>query len=133
MIRNIAPLPLRSERAPFDHPDWIFELKYDGFRALAYIENGRCRLVSRNGHPFSAFSEFEKWIEASVPGNTVLDGEIVCVDNKGRPRFEDLLFRRSNPCFFTFDLQLRVLRLGLVHYGDLDRYCGSPIRRSRSG
>jgi bifunctional non-homologous end joining protein LigD len=77
MIRNITPLPLRSERVPFDHPDWIFELKYDGFRALAYIENGRCRLVSRNGHPFSAFSELEKWIEASIPANTVLDGEVV--------------------------------------------------------
>jgi ATP-dependent DNA ligase len=49
----------------------------------------------------------EKWIEASISGNTVLDGEIVCVDNKGRPRFEDLLFRRGNPCFFTFDLLVR--------------------------
>ncbi len=107
MIRNITPEPLRSERTPFDHPDWVFELKYDGFRALAYIENGRCRLVSRNGHPFCAFSELEQWIEASVQGNTVLDGEIVCVDGKGRPRFKDLLFRRGNPCFFTFDLLVK--------------------------
>jgi bifunctional non-homologous end joining protein LigD len=104
MIRNITPLPLRSQKEAFDHPDWIFELKYDGFRALAVIENGRCRLLSRNGHRFASFSELEKHIEISVPGNAVLDGEIVCVDRKGRPRFNDLLFRRGNPCFFSFDL-----------------------------
>ena len=33
---------------PFEHPDWIFEPKLDGFRALAYVEGGACRLVSRN-------------------------------------------------------------------------------------
>jgi bifunctional non-homologous end joining protein LigD len=35
---------------------------------------------------------------------TVLDGEIVCIDKKGKPQFRDLLFRRGNPCFFAFDL-----------------------------
>jgi len=39
----------------FDGAEWLFELKYDGFRALAYLEHGRCRLVSRNGHGFSSF------------------------------------------------------------------------------
>ncbi len=37
---------LARVRAPFDHPDWIFELKYDGFTALLYVEHGRARLVS---------------------------------------------------------------------------------------
>jgi ATP-dependent DNA ligase len=36
-------LARRSE--PFDHPDWIYEIKFDGFRALAYVESGKCRLV----------------------------------------------------------------------------------------
>jgi bifunctional non-homologous end joining protein LigD len=35
--------------SPFDHADWLFELKYDGFRALAVIEHGRAQLLSRNG------------------------------------------------------------------------------------
>ena len=39
---------LRLVKEPFDNPDYIFELKHDGFRALAYIESGKCRLVSRN-------------------------------------------------------------------------------------
>ena len=39
---------LRLVKEPFDNPDYIFELKHDGFRALAYIDAGECRLVSRN-------------------------------------------------------------------------------------
>jgi bifunctional non-homologous end joining protein LigD len=37
---------------PFDHPDFVFEPKLDGFRAVAHIEDGRCTLVSRNGYTF---------------------------------------------------------------------------------
>src|SRR5439155_790480 len=44
---------------PFDHPEWIFELKLDGFRALAYIENHEARLVSRNGNTFASFRDLE--------------------------------------------------------------------------
>jgi bifunctional non-homologous end joining protein LigD len=43
-------MPLARLPEPFDHTDWIYELKYDGFRALAYIEDGRARLMSRNGN-----------------------------------------------------------------------------------
>src|SRR5437868_15535676 len=46
--------PCRYHRRPlpFDHPEWIFELKYDGFRSIAVIQNGRTELVSRNGNSF---------------------------------------------------------------------------------
>ena len=43
-------MALGSAKAPFSHPDWLFELKYDGFRALAHIDGKRTQLVSRNGH-----------------------------------------------------------------------------------
>jgi hypothetical protein len=43
------PMPLSRKPAPFDHPEWVFELKYDGFRSLAVIQNGRTQLISRNG------------------------------------------------------------------------------------
>jgi bifunctional non-homologous end joining protein LigD len=99
--------PLPTRKARFDHPDWIFELKYDGFRALACIENRRCRFISRNGHRFSSFSNLERAIETAIAGKTILDGELVCVDDEGRPQFEDLLLRRGNPCFFVFDLLMR--------------------------
>ncbi len=48
-------MPLVRLPAPFDDPAWIFELKYDGFRAVAFIDAGECRLVSRNGHTFRQF------------------------------------------------------------------------------
>jgi ATP-dependent DNA ligase len=75
---------------PFDHPEWIFELKYDGFRALTVIRDGGAQLISRNGHPFASFADLGKQIAAALPGvtDTVLDGEIVCVDASGRPQFE---------------------------------------------
>ena len=52
-------MALESAKAPFSHPDWLFELKYDGFRALAHIDGKRTQLVSRNGHPFASF-----WVQA---------------------------------------------------------------------
>ena len=47
-----SPRRLAQFRDPFDHPAWLFELKWDGFRAL---ERGACRLVSRNNHDFRGF------------------------------------------------------------------------------
>jgi hypothetical protein len=52
---QFQPVRLASRREAFDHPEWLFELKYDGFRALAFVEQGRCRLVSRNGNTFQSF------------------------------------------------------------------------------
>jgi bifunctional non-homologous end joining protein LigD len=100
------PMPLQHRRDAFDHPDFLFELKYDGFRALAVIHSGRTQLISRNGNPFASFADLCKAITAdlNIEERTVLDGEIVCVDRRGRPKFKDLLFRRGTPCFFSFDL-----------------------------
>jgi bifunctional non-homologous end joining protein LigD len=99
-------MPLQKRRLPFNHPEWLFELKYDGFRAVANIRSGRCQLMSRNGHPFSSFVDLADMIAASLPlvHDAVLDGEIVCLDRRGRPQFRDLLFRRRQPSFFAFDL-----------------------------
>ena len=98
------PMPLSRRPAPFDHPEWVFELKLDGFRSLAVIHDGRCELISRNGHPFNSFDTLRKSMTAPGSGKTVLDGEIVCLDKRGRPQFNDLLFHRGEPCFFAFDL-----------------------------
>jgi bifunctional non-homologous end joining protein LigD len=98
------PMPLSRKPAPFDHPEWVFELKYDGFRSLAIIQNGRCELISRNGHPFNSFDSLRRHLTVAVSGRTLLDGEIVCLDKRGRPQFRDLLFHCGEPCFFAFDL-----------------------------
>jgi bifunctional non-homologous end joining protein LigD len=98
------PMPLSRKPAPVDHPEWVFELKYDGFRSLAIIQNGRCELISRNGHPFNSFDSLRRHLTVAVSGRTLLDGEIVCLDKRGRPQFRDLLFHCGEPCFFAFDL-----------------------------
>lgn len=98
-------MPLKRHHEPFSHRDWFFELKHDGFRALAFIQDGRCRLVSRNGNEFRKFdalaSSLPKELEA---GAAVLDGEIVCLDDRGHSQFNELLFGRGEPRFYAFDL-----------------------------
>jgi len=68
-------MPLAARREPFDHPDWIYEVKYDGFRALAFIESGSCRLVSRKAHVYKSFPGLCSSL-AQLPHETILDGEI---------------------------------------------------------
>ena len=98
-------MPLVRIPEPFDHPDWLFELKHDGFRALAYVEGHCCRLVSRRGHVFAKWDLLCEEIAHSVRCmSAVLDGEIVCLDPDGRSNFYRLLFRRDWPYFMAFDL-----------------------------
>jgi bifunctional non-homologous end joining protein LigD len=98
-------MPLRRAAEPFDDPDWLFELKYDGFRALAYIDQGRCRLVSRNGNEFKSFGALAEEMGNSFESSAgVLDGEIVCLDRQGKPRFYDFLYRPGTPVFVAFDV-----------------------------
>ena len=104
VLPQYEPMPLHKLLSAFDHSEWIFELKYDGFRALAYIEAGGCRLLSRNGNQFRSFAS----LNAALPlecgaKSAVLDGEIVCFDRHGYPQFEDLLFHRGEPRFLAFD------------------------------
>src|SRR5690349_13636231 len=97
-------MPLARLDTAFDHPDWIFEPKLDGFRALAHIENGTCRLISRNRNPFKTFPRLCSAIADTIRCSAVLDGEIVFVGPDGQPRFYDLMRRRSPQHFFAFDL-----------------------------
>lgn len=96
---------LARRSGPFSDPDWLFELKYDGFRALAHVSDGECKLVSRNGNTFKSFESLRLALPRDLNAKrAVIDGEIVCLDEQGRPRFNDLLFRRSEPCFVAFDV-----------------------------
>src|SRR5437660_3203559 len=100
-----STMPLGRLAGPFNHRDWIFEIKWDGFRSLAFIENGRCRLVSRKGNEFKSFPALNLALPAECGAtNAVLDGEIVCLDAAGVSQFTDLLFRRGEPRFYAFDL-----------------------------
>jgi len=98
-------MPLAVRREPFDHPDWQFEIKYDGFRALAYVDNRSVRLVSRKGNIYKSFDALGgKMAECIRVENAILDGEIVHLDPAVRPLFYPLLRRRSPQQFVAFDV-----------------------------
>src|SRR5438132_12512323 len=102
-------MPVLKRAAPFDDPDWIYELKYDCFRALAIIEHGRAQLISRNGNPFASFSALAESISDCLPDvRAVIDGEVCSLHRRGRPQFKNLMLQRGNPqCFFLLDLLTR--------------------------
>jgi len=115
---NLCPIRLSRRAEPFDSDQFIYELKIDGFRALAHLQDGRAELVSRNGNVFRGFAELATWLAEHLRvESAVLDGEIACLDERGRPNFRDLLFRRRQCIFIAFDLlwlngkDLRVLPL----------------------
>ena len=91
-------------RQPFDHPDYLFELKHDDFRALAYISDGRCELLSRRRNAYKSFQELRDQLAGLKVKDAVIDGELVCLDSEGRSIFNELLFRRGSPIFYAFDL-----------------------------
>ena len=81
---------LRLVKEPFDNPDYIFELKHDGFRALAYVENGQCSLMSRNLKSLR-FESLRAALGKLSVKNAIVDGEIVCLDANGVSQFNALL------------------------------------------
>jgi bifunctional non-homologous end joining protein LigD len=98
-------MTLGRAREPFSHPEWLYEIKHDGFRALLYSDSNGVRLVSRNGNVFKSFPHLCDGLHRDLKGRRcVLDGEIVCLDHKGRSQFNDLLFRRAEPHFYAFDV-----------------------------
>src|SRR6266851_10249846 len=78
----------------FNSPDHLFELKWDGIRALASMDRGRLRLVDRGGGDLLPL--VPELAELPVPEGIVLDGEIVVCDSRGRPSY-DLLAGRLGP------------------------------------
>ena len=73
---------------PFDRPEWLFEIKWDGYRAIAFIEGGKVRLVSRNQNDltprYPELKDLPKFVRAK---NAILDGEVVALDEDGRASF----------------------------------------------
>ena len=100
----IEPMRLSRIAAAFDHPDFLFELKHDGFRCLAYISENRCELVSRKKNHYKSFDSLKTALANLRAADAILDGEIVCLDSEGRSLFNQLLYRRAEPAFYCFDL-----------------------------
>lgn len=83
--------------ASLREPGWAFEVKWDGYRALVELRDGRCALTSRNGIDLTpAYPELQQATEAIAAQQCVLDGEIVALDEQGRPQFSRLQERAKS-------------------------------------
>src|SRR5438067_1313416 len=88
MPTAIQPMLASIEENPFDNPNWLFEIKWDGYRVISFVENGNVRMVSRNqndlGPRYPELRELRNLIQAKT---AILDGEVVVLDEQGRPSF----------------------------------------------
>ncbi len=108
MPHAIRPMLATAAKEPFDHPDWIFEVKWDGYRAIAEIRNGDVSLYSRNLILLNKkFAPVVKALQA-FRDDALLDGEIAVVDDQGRPDFGMLQnysrSGRGHLVYYLFDL-----------------------------
>ena len=116
---TIAPMLATAGAAQdVQHGDWVFEVKWDGYRALATVNDGAVRLASRRGLDLTKdFPELAELARLIAPHDAVLDGEVVFLDPDGRPSFERLQNRaehRGEAHYMVFDL-LRLDGRSLLH------------------
>jgi bifunctional non-homologous end joining protein LigD len=84
----IHPMLATPTDKAFDNPDWLFEIKWDGYRAVAFLEDGRVRLMSRTQNDLTAqFPELGSLPRFVKAERAILDGEIAALDEEGRPSF----------------------------------------------
>lgn len=108
MPKNVKAMLATAIREPFDHSDWVFEVKWDGYRAVAEIRSSGVSLYSRNLISFN--KKFSPVVDSlrKIGADAVLDGEIVVVDDQGRPDFQALQHYpdsgRGHLLFYVFDL-----------------------------
>jgi bifunctional non-homologous end joining protein LigD len=116
----MQPMLLSSATTVPVGPGWSFELKWDGYRAIATIRGDRLELRSRNGTLMTRWFEPLADLPRHIGSDAVLDGEVVALDAEGRPNFYAL--RRPRPTFIAFDV-LQVAGRNV---------CGLPLRDRRA-
>jgi bifunctional non-homologous end joining protein LigD len=106
--KNISPMLATLVDKPFDEAGWLYEVKWDGYRALAYLNKGEVDIRSRNNKSFNekfypVYTALQQWNL-----NAVLDGEVIVINDKGISDFEDLQHWRSEAdgelIFYVFDI-----------------------------
>jgi DNA ligase D-like protein (predicted ligase) len=106
-VRFIPPMLLLKKETLPDGPDWLYEIKLDGYRAIAFKSGGRIYLRSRNDKDFT--SRYPAIVEGlgRLPDETLIDGEVVSLDEDGRPSFNVLQNFESSSVqvfYYVFDV-----------------------------
>lgn len=105
---GLKPMLATLVDKPFDDPDWVYEVKWDGYRALGFVNNGEVEIASRNSKSFNEkfypiYNALKKWT-----ANIILDGEIIVLNDKGVSDFSGLQGWRSEAdgelVYYVFDI-----------------------------
>ena len=103
----IKPMLASIDDQPFDSDEWIFEIKWDGYRAVAEKNKNEVRVYSRNGLSFLGLYPAVANALLQIQGDVVFDGEIVVLNEKGKPDFQKLQQYDHNPSltiqYYVFD------------------------------
>lgn len=108
MPKNVEPMLATLVNEPVNEDGWIYEMKWDGYRAVAYLQNGKVDICSRNNKSFNEkfYPLYETLRQWDI--NAVVDGEIVVVNEQGIPGFSDLQLWRSEDdgqlLYYLFDV-----------------------------
>jgi bifunctional non-homologous end joining protein LigD len=105
---RVKPMLANTVREPFDREGWLFEVKWDGYRAIAQVKDGDVHLYSRRGLSFDKRYPAITASLAQLGHDAVLDGEVVVVDEHGKSQFQLLQdygnLRNGNLIYYVFDL-----------------------------
>lgn len=107
MPEGIRPMKATLVDKPFDEPGWLYEIKWDGYRAVSYIQKQQARIYSRNNLEFTQFDAISDALRV-LPFNAILDGEIVAVKGDGTSDFGALQnwknTRKAQLQYYIFDI-----------------------------
>lgn len=105
--KKLKPMLATLVDTPFDRDGWVFEIKWDGYRAVTTIQDGKVDMISRNGTSFNEkFAPIAKAL-ADFPHTAILDGEVVALDDEGKPNFgmlQDSERQQDRLYYYVFDL-----------------------------
>src|SRR5690606_23410316 len=108
MPRNIKPMLAKLKEQPFDDENWIYELKYDGYRAIAEVDKKEVNLYSRNLKSFNTKFKAIADTLKKLGHTAVLDGEVAALNDEGKLEFQLLqnyeTTKKGDLYYYVFDL-----------------------------
>ena len=108
--RFIEPMLLQLTTELPEGPQWLYELKLDGYRAIAFKTGGKVRLRSRNDKDFTARYPVIASALSALPDETVIDGEVVAMDETDKPSFnllQNFGSSKASLIYYVFDVLIR--------------------------